>query len=122
MEYVARNPQHAGGALGGATGFAEIKCLATAGIDSEPQCFLRYKLERPIIKSWSIDASDDDRPSESVSILYNKIFMLATTPNLKRIGRGRFELPTSCSQSTRATWLRYRPQADSVAHRVQARA
>ena len=65
----------AGGALGGATGKAKIDCLATAGIDSEPKCFLRYVLERPIIKSWSIDASDDDRPTESVSILYNKIFM-----------------------------------------------
>mgnify|MGYP003572201049 CR=1 FL=1 len=62
----------AGSALGTV---ATIELLATAGLEGAPACFLRYKLERPIIKSWSIDASDDDRPTESVSILYNKIHM-----------------------------------------------
>lgn len=62
----------AGGALGAP---GEVELLSTAGVDSEPKVYLRYKLDRPIIKSWSIDASEDDRPTESVSILYNKIFM-----------------------------------------------
>ena len=79
----------AGGALGGTEGKAKIDLLSTAGTDSAPKCFLRYILERPIIKSWSIDASDDERPSENVSILYNKIFMeyFATTDgdNYKRV-------------------------------------
>ena len=62
----------AGGALGAP---CIIELLATGGIDKEAQVYLRYELERPIIKSWSIDASEDDRPTESVSILYNKIRM-----------------------------------------------
>ena len=71
----------AGGALGGKEGKAKIECLATSGTTSTDKCFLRYVLERPIIKSWSIDASDDDRPTESVSILYNKIYMTYFAPH-----------------------------------------
>lgn len=53
----------------------EIHLVETAGVDQKLHPYLSFKLNRPIIKSWSIDASDDDRPSENVSIMYNKIVM-----------------------------------------------
>ena len=62
----------AGGALSNP---AFIELLDIGGEDGEPKVYMRYKLARPIVQSWSIYADGDDRPIESVAILYSKIFM-----------------------------------------------
>lgn len=38
-----------------------------------PRCYLRYKLERCFVKSWSTSGDADDRPTEEVAFYYNKI-------------------------------------------------
>ena len=38
-----------------------------------PNCYLRYKLERAWVKSWSTSGDADDRPTEEVAFYYNKI-------------------------------------------------
>ena len=54
----------------------------TEGNDAsgKPICYLRYKLDRVFVKSWSINGQGDDRPTEEVSFYYNKIaFAYAAT-------------------------------------------
>lgn len=41
--------------------------------DGEPVCYLKYKLERCFVKSWSTSGDADDRPTEEVAFYYNKI-------------------------------------------------
>ena len=36
-------------------------------------CYLKYKLDRCWIKSWSTSGDADDRPTEEVAFYYNKI-------------------------------------------------
>jgi type VI protein secretion system component Hcp len=43
------------------------------GGESKPLCYLKYKLERAFIKSWSTSGDADDRPTEEVAFYYNKI-------------------------------------------------
>jgi type VI protein secretion system component Hcp len=40
--------------------------------------FLEIELERPVVKKWSIDGSGDERPTENIELLYNKIKMAYT--------------------------------------------
>ncbi len=50
------------------------------GVEGAPKCYLRYKLDRVFVKSWSTSGDADDRPTEEVAFYYNKIgFMYATT-------------------------------------------
>jgi type VI secretion system secreted protein Hcp len=47
--------------------------------------YLKYKLERCFIKSWSTSGDADDRPTEEVAFYYNKIaFNYARTTDGKR--------------------------------------
>jgi len=39
----------------------------------KPLCYIRYKLERAFVKSWSTSGDADDRPTEEVAFYYNKI-------------------------------------------------
>ncbi len=39
----------------------------------KPVCYLRYKLDRCFVKSWSTSGDADDRPTEEVTFYYNKI-------------------------------------------------
>ena len=41
--------------------------------DGAPMCYLRYKLDRCFVKSWSTSGDADDRPTEEVAFHYNKI-------------------------------------------------
>ena len=41
--------------------------------EARPVCYLKYKLGRVNIRSWSISGDADDRPTEEVAIYFNKI-------------------------------------------------
>ncbi len=42
-------------------------------VDGGERAYLKYKLERCFIKSWSTSGDADDRPTEEVAFYYNKI-------------------------------------------------
>lgn len=63
---------------GNSPGDAEINFVEAAaggeGIgDAVPYCYLKYKLARCFVKSWSTSGDADDRPTEEVAFYYNKI-------------------------------------------------
>ncbi|MCA9240999.1 MAG: type VI secretion system tube protein Hcp [Planctomycetales bacterium] len=59
--------------------------------ETEPMCYLKYKLSRAFVKSWSTSGDADDRPTEEVAFYYNKIALqYASTPDGKE-----FEPPAS---------------------------
>jgi len=61
---------------GNSPGAAEINFVevATGGATAgKPVCYLKYKLDRCFIKSWSASGDADDRPTEEVAFYYNKI-------------------------------------------------
>ena len=70
---------------GNSCGTAEIDFVEVGGIGASaqegvPVCYMRYKLDRCFIKSWSTSGDADDRPTEEVAFYYNKIaFDYATT-------------------------------------------
>jgi type VI protein secretion system component Hcp len=47
--------------------------VAGGGTDGKPFCYLKYKLDRCFVKSWSTSGDADDRPTEEVAFYYNKI-------------------------------------------------
>ena len=49
--------------------------------ESKPICYLKYKLDRAFVKSWSTSGDADDRPTEEVAFYYNKI-SFADVPEL----------------------------------------
>ena len=66
---------------------AEIDFVEVAGNDSaegEPVCYLKYKLDRAFIKSWSTSGDADDRPTEEVAFYYNKIPFSAEAANAEQ--------------------------------------
>lgn len=60
-----------------------IESGQTSGHGTEYSPFLEIKLERPVVKKWSIDASGDERPSENIELMYNKIVMVYTSLDAK---------------------------------------
>jgi type VI protein secretion system component Hcp len=67
---------------GNSLGDAEIFFveIGGGGTEGEPYCYLRYKLSRTFVKSWSTSGDADDRPTEEVAFYYNKIaFVYAAT-------------------------------------------
>ena len=61
---------------GNSPGTAQIHFVEVAGgdtTDSKPFCYLKYKLDRVFVKSWSTSGDADDRPTEEVAFYYNKI-------------------------------------------------
>jgi type VI secretion system secreted protein Hcp len=74
---------------GNSLGTATIDFVEIGGGDVEglPKCYLRYKLDRVFIKSWSTSGDADDRPTEEVAFYYNKIaFAYAPTKTGKDFG------------------------------------
>lgn len=73
-----------GNSLGTATiDFVEIG--GGGGPEGKPKCYLRYKLDRVFIKSWSTSGDADDRPTEEVAFYYNKIaFVYSATADGKK--------------------------------------
>jgi type VI secretion system secreted protein Hcp len=60
----------AGGALGKE---AKLHFLVTGG--EKHNLYLEFKLNNPIVASWSISGDEDERPTEEVSLWYWKIWM-----------------------------------------------
>lgn len=62
---------------GNALGDAEIAFVEVAGeqagVKTGVRIYLMYKLQRCFVKSWSTSGDADDRPTEEVAFLYNKI-------------------------------------------------
>ncbi|MDJ0767182.1 MAG: type VI secretion system tube protein Hcp [Ilumatobacter sp.] len=58
---------------GNSAGGAQIDFLQMAGGDQKPTVYLRYKLDRCFVKSWSTSGDADDRPTEEVAFYFNKI-------------------------------------------------
>lgn len=60
---------------GNSLGTAEIDFVEVAGDSQEgkPVSYLKYKLDRVFVKSWSTSGDADDRPTEEVAFYYNKI-------------------------------------------------
>ncbi len=52
---------------------AEVHFMETMG--EKVETYLRYTLDDPVIVSWNISGSEDDRPTESATIWYSKIRM-----------------------------------------------
>ena len=57
---------------GNSPGTAEIEFVEVAG-DGSAHTYLKYKLDRCFVKSWSTSGDADDRPTEEVAFYYNKI-------------------------------------------------
>lgn len=57
---------------GNSLGTAEIEFVEVAG-GGEAHTYLKYKLDRCFVKSWSTSGDADDRPTEEVAFYYNKI-------------------------------------------------
>ncbi len=60
---------------GSSLGTAEIKFIAQSGTEGSGNVFLEFKLDNAIVASWSIDGSEDDRPTENCTLWYHKIWM-----------------------------------------------
>ena len=61
---------------GNSLGCCEIDFMEVGGGGThanEPIVYLRYKLDRCFVKSWSTSGDADDRPTEEVAFYYNKI-------------------------------------------------
>jgi type VI secretion system secreted protein Hcp len=59
---------------GNSAGTAEIHFVETkGGGDGKPICYLKYKLDRCFVKSWSTSGAADQVPTERVAFHYNKI-------------------------------------------------
>ena len=58
---------------GNSAGTAEIHFVEVSGPEGTPIAYLKYKLDRCFIKSWSTSGDADDRPTEEVAFYYNKI-------------------------------------------------
>lgn len=61
----------AGGSLGD---MAKLHFLF-ATQQGEQKLFLEFKLQNPIVASWSISGDEDERPTEEVTLWYWKIWM-----------------------------------------------
>jgi len=60
-------------------GQADICFSSAMDATGAPNCYLRYKLDRVFVKSWSTSGDADDRPTEEVSFYYNKVAIGAQT-------------------------------------------
>ncbi len=60
---------------GNSMGTAEIDFVEIGGngADGSPVCYLKYKLDRCFVKSWSVSGDADDRPTEEVALYFHKI-------------------------------------------------
>lgn len=58
---------------GNSPGDCEVCFSHQADAEGKPICYLKYKLERAFIKSWSTAGAADDRPTEEVAFYFTKI-------------------------------------------------
>ena len=69
---------------GKSLGTGEIHFVET--MDDELFMYLQYKLDNVIVSKWDMTGSDDDRPTESFSLFYSKIWMEYTPFGGKKKG------------------------------------
>lgn len=69
----------------------DAAALDAAMAETEPMCYLQYKLDRCFVKSWSTSGDADDRPTEEVAFYYNKI-AFAYTPTADGGSAGTAEI------------------------------
>ena len=60
---------------GNSLGTAEIEFVEVGG-NGEASTYLKYKLDRAFVKSWSTSGDADDRPTEEVAFYYNDITII----------------------------------------------
>ena len=65
---------------GNSLGTTEIEFVEVGG-NGEAATYLKYKLDRVFVKSWSTSGDADDRPTEEVAFYYNKIGFVYTPTN-----------------------------------------
>jgi len=65
------------GIAGASVGTAEVKFLQTFG--DKNVCYLQFKLDNAFVKSWSVSGDADDRPTEEITLWYNKIAFIYFT-------------------------------------------
>ncbi len=54
----------------------DIHLIQAISNDAKPaKAYLKIRIENAMVKSWSVDASDDDRPTESLSIWFSRSAM-----------------------------------------------
>jgi len=59
----------------------EIVCIEeNAAGEATPVCYLKYKLERCFIKSWSVSGDADERPTEELRITFENLEVVAPDP------------------------------------------
>jgi type VI secretion system secreted protein Hcp len=58
---------------GNSPGDCEVCFSHQTSAEGKPICYLKYKLDRVYVKSWSTSGADDDRPAEEVAFYFNKI-------------------------------------------------
>ena len=61
---------------GNSMGTAEIEFVKIGEDNGEPTTYLKYKLDRAFVKSWSTSGDADDRPTEEVAFYYNDITII----------------------------------------------
>ena len=77
----------------------DVEVCVTDNPAEPTDCYLRYKLERCFVKSWSISGDADDRPTEEVAFYYNKIaFSYAHTKD------GKEDATVSWDKVTHQPW------------------
>lgn len=59
-------------------GTVEIKFLMQHDIDKDPLVYLEFKLDGAFVTSWGFDGNEDQHPTETVTIKYQKIWMQYT--------------------------------------------
>ena len=65
------------GISGASCGTAEVKFLQTFG--EKNVCYLQFKMDNAFVKSWSVSGDADDRPTEEITLWYNKIAFIYFT-------------------------------------------
>ena len=90
---------------GSSCGTVDIKFVQTITDDNEDQqnvVFLQMKLDNVFVKTWGISGDEDERPTEEVTLWYNKIaFSYFNSPDAKT-----FDFSGICSwdKATQQPW------------------
>ncbi len=104
---------------GGSCGTAEIKFVETiesAGKNFN-QVYLWFKLDNAFVKTWSVSGDGDDRPTEDVTLWYNKIaFVYFPTPDGVNFGPG---IDVAWDQVKNAKWTQHAMELTATGSNVR---
>lgn len=73
---------------GGIIGTAELAFIES--LEEGNRYYMQFKLDGAAVKGWNFSGSEDDRPTETIQLWYNKLFMeVKYGPNAdKAVSRG----------------------------------